>query len=185
MLLKSGGLKKPDIGAIKTTETQTFIQLDSGSVDGFIDTIGPQGKIEQAITATRLDGQPDYRTPGHTSEKGRGSDRSDRKPYASKGKRDFGRKDKPARSNKSPREETLSRDDKPKAKSFYEEGSFKRKPRSNSDGGSQPMNRSQSSGDDKPKKPHKKKIARAAALNAKPGGVKKGERKNTRKKDRR
>ena len=69
-------------------------------------------------------------------------------------------------------------------KTFYEEASLKRKPRVKTESPTGETNASKDSGG-KPKKPHKKKLARAAALKAKSSGVKKGQRKNTRKKDRR
>ena len=64
MLCKSGGLNKKDIGAIKISETQTFVEVSQAGVDRFVTAIGPEGKIEKAITARRLDGQPDFSAPG-------------------------------------------------------------------------------------------------------------------------
>ncbi len=169
MLLKSGGLKKPDIGTIKITETQTFIELDESCVDGFIETIGPDGKIEKAITATRVNGQPDFNS--QNAYQGN----SNRKSYADKDKTHSAGNNKPKAAFKG----------KPKNKSFYEEGSFKRKTRTKKTEGDTSSTSSSSpsfTGEGKPKKPHKKKLARAAALKTKTGGVKKGERKSTRKK---
>jgi ATP-dependent RNA helicase DeaD len=174
MLLKSGGLKKPEIGAIKITETQTFIELESGAVDQFIETIGPDGKIEKAITATRLEGLPDFRTPGHSADKSRKRDKPRRKSNDAKVKKDAPQGNKPKSNFKG----------KPTNKTFYEEASLKRKPRVKTESPTGETNASKESGG-KPKKPHKKKLARAAALKAKSGGVKKGQRKSTRKKDRR
>jgi len=169
MLLKSGNLKKPEIGAIKITETQTFIEVAPEGVDRFMDTIGPDMKIEKAITATRLNGQPDfnsalpaYKTRKKSSEnKPRGT--SDRKPK-----------------NKS--------ENKSGGGHFTEKGSYKKKaPQRGSQNASPDFNDPFMNDTPKPKKkPHKKKLARAAALAAKgKGGIKKGARKNTRKKDRR
>lgn len=177
MLLKSGGLKKPEIGAIKITETRTFIEVDPSGVGRFLENIGPDGKIEKAITATKLDGQPDFNSQG--------GDQPSRKPHKDKGKKDprakdEGRKDK--------------RKGKPKPKAEYQEGEtrqedgqFKRKPKAKQETSNwaAPTPGPDYSGDTKPKKPHKKKLARAAARKAKAaGGVKKGSRKSTRKKDR-
>jgi len=64
MLCKSGGLNKKDIGAIKISETKTFVEISQAGAEGFIAAIGPEGKIEKAITAHRLDGQPDFSAPG-------------------------------------------------------------------------------------------------------------------------
>ncbi|MCF6274543.1 MAG: DbpA RNA binding domain-containing protein, partial [Robiginitomaculum sp.] len=63
MLCKSGGLDKRDIGAIKISETKTFVEIAQAGVEGFIAAIGPEGKIEKAITAQRLDGKPDFGAP--------------------------------------------------------------------------------------------------------------------------
>ncbi len=60
MLCKSGGLKKANIGAIKISETRTFVEISANGVDQFVENIGPQGKIEKAITASRLEGKPDF-----------------------------------------------------------------------------------------------------------------------------
>lgn len=169
MLLKSGGLKKPDIGAIKITDNKTFVEIDPGAIDGFIDTIGPDGKIEGAITATVLEGKPDYKTNSQGSGSG-----GDHKPHADKGKTFSKSKGKPSGKPAG----------KSENKSFYDEGSFKRKSRPNTDGGSNTSSPANEFGDAKPKKPHKKKLARAAARKADVGGVKKGARKSTRKKDR-
>jgi len=219
MLMKSGGLKKPEIGAIKITETQTFIEVAPDGVERFMDTIGPDMKIEKAITATRLNGQPDFdsRLPNRSrnDKSKRGYDK-DRSPSGGKGrKKDRGKdggknwsKDKPKddykRSKpKSDRDDAYNSDtspaqraenderayDKPqagkpksKSKSSYDEGSFKRKTRVKT------SNDSYAFGGDKPKKPHKKKLARAAGGKAAggkgKGGVAKGARKSTRKKDR-
>ncbi|MEP1231477.1 MAG: DEAD/DEAH box helicase [Litorimonas sp.] len=182
MLLKSGGLKKPNIGAIKITETQTFIELDRGSVDIFVENIGPAGKIEKAITATQLEGQPDFHSSGDRDSK------PSRKPYDDKGKKRDSRNDKlqgKARDNTrdNPRK-------KPKHKSTYDEGSFKRKPREGAEGKSSGTREDSYASGSKPKKPHKKKLAKAAALKKtasmknNSGGIKKGQRKSTRKKPR-
>ena len=59
MLLKSGGLKKGEIGAIRIRERQTFVELAPRGVERFLKTIGPDMKVEAAITASRIDGTPD------------------------------------------------------------------------------------------------------------------------------
>ncbi|MEP3892061.1 MAG: DEAD/DEAH box helicase [Hellea sp.] len=181
MLLKSGGLKKPEIGAIKITETQTFVEVAPSGVDRFMETIGPDMKIEKAITATRLNGQPDFHSklPTYKSRKDhkgkgkppyKGKSSHKDKPYKSKGDKDRSYSDKTGQG-------------KPAKKSTYEEGSFKRKDRTKTDSEGPAFNDPFMNSAPKKKKPHKKKLARAAALKAS-GGVKKGQRKNTRKKDR-
>lgn len=166
MLIKSGGLKKAEIGAIRITERATFIEVAPRAMEDFVKTIGPDGKIEAAITATRLDGRPDLSKPaGHQNA------------HEGRSKPSYKKTSKPKPSQPKPSRPKLSEGD----------AAMTRKPRKSPDG---------IGATDKPKKPHKKKLARAAALKAqggstkggstkkggagKKGGVKKGERKNTR-----
>lgn len=60
MLSKSGDLKKDEIGAIKITEGSTFVEVAPSGLQRFLHAIGPSGKIEKAITATQIDGTPDF-----------------------------------------------------------------------------------------------------------------------------
>ncbi|MEP6343073.1 MAG: DEAD/DEAH box helicase [Maricaulaceae bacterium] len=68
MLCKSGGLKKRDIGVIKISETRTFIELSNDGASRFVEAIGAEGKIEKAITASRLEGAPDFSAPDNKPE---------------------------------------------------------------------------------------------------------------------
>lgn len=177
MLMKSGGLKKGEIGAIKIIDKETFVEVAPQGVDRFLNTIGPAMKIEGAISVSTVDGQPNL---SQRSEGGGHSRKSyDDGPRKPRGDKPYGDKKKSSYDDRSsssaPRQDDHSPRDKPAAKRSpdSEEGRLTRKPRN-------------TAGDDftsseKPKKPHKKKIARAAALKSK-GGVKKGERKSTRKK---
>ncbi|GHA88628.1 DEAD/DEAH box helicase [Algimonas arctica] len=177
MLLKSGGLKKGEIGAIKIIDKETFVEVAPQGVDRFLNTIGPGMKIEGAITVSTVHGQPNL------SQRSEGGGQS-RKPYNDAPRKPRGEKTY-ADKNKTPyedrgaasdtRQDEQSSREKPASKRSSESGDapLNRKPRKTTDG--------DFSSTEKPKKPHKKKIARAAALKSK-GGVKKGERKNTRKK---
>jgi len=191
MLMKSGGLKKGEIGAIKITESKTFVELAPKGIEGFLETIGPDGKIEKAITVTRVDGKPDFNAEksSYRSRDGKPSGRSRRNPYGDKrkggskggskdGKWD-GKKD-----GKKPRKDWSEKSDKPrhakpKDKKTWsekptksEETGFKRKPRKKTHA-DMPTPPQQDWAEGKPKKPHKKKIARAAAKAGKKGGKKK------------
>ena len=176
MLAKSGGLKKGDIGAIRITERQTFVEIAPKGVERFLATIGPDMKIEAAITVSRVDGKPDLSRKSSDGPRSRDRNskprRSRKKPYGDARKGD--RKDRDG--DKKPR---ASKDGKPPRKNTslgqmqnYEEGSFKRKARKTTGDGV--------AGGEAPKKPHKKKLARAAALKAKAEG-KKGKRKKRKK----
>ncbi|PHS22342.1 MAG: ATP-dependent RNA helicase [Robiginitomaculum sp.] len=133
MLCKSGGLNKKDIGAIKISEAQSFVEIAQGAVDDFITEIGPEGKIEKAITAHQLDGPPDFSA-------------ADSKPqYKPRDKSTYKKK-----SGKRPDrfEEEMNQDTAPEFK-----------PAAPKKGG---------------KKPHKKKLARAAARLEKENAQSKG-----------
>ena len=133
MLCKSGGVNKKDIGAIKISEAQTFVEIAKAAVDDFIAEIGPEGKIEKAITAHQLDGQPDFSA-------------ADSRPQY-----------------------------KPRDKSTYKKKSAKR-----SDDFEDEMNQdiapefNPAAPKKKGKKPHKKKLARAAARLEKENAQSKG-----------
>jgi len=127
MLCKSGGLNKKDIGAIKISESKTFVEIAADGVEGFVKAIGLEGKIEKAITAQRLDGQPDFSA-------------ADSKP-----------KYKP-RDKSTYKKKSAKRSD-----SFEQELSQDAAPEFNPDTPNPNV-----------KKPHKKKLARAAARIKKP-----------------
>jgi len=197
MLCKSGQLKKAEIGGIKITETKTFVEISPDGLDRFMNAIGPDGKIEKAITATPIEGQPDFNSGGG---EGRGSSYGDKnksrkgKPrqnrersggggynkgakdrdYKSKDSRDYG--DKPPRKDgkkDKPYDKKGKGRSAPHADSANGDSKFKRKERQPDDARPFKANKGpQSASGDQPmqrRKPHKKKLARAAALKAKKG----------------
>lgn len=185
MLLKSGGLKKPDIGAIRIIDKETFVELAPNTVERFLKTIGPNMKIEGAITVSRIEGQPNLSQPTENrapADRNGGGKRTNKAAYDSprkpRGEKTFGDKKKTSDPNaRTPSEarydDKPSRDKTPSSRApDNDDDRLNRKPRKITSG---------IPGAEKAKKPHKKKLARAAALKSK-GGVKKGERKNTRKK---
>jgi len=142
MLAKSGQLKKGEIGSIKISETRTFVEVAPEGVDRFVEAIGPQGKIEKAITATRLDEQPDFSDPDFKPQyKPRDKSRYNKKSDHRGHPRDASKDDDTQVYNKK------SAAKKSGEKQFEE--SYNPRP--------------------KGKKPHKKKLARAAARAAKGG----------------
>jgi len=91
MLCKSGGLNKSEIGAIKISEAQTFVEIAPRGVARFVEAIGPEGKIEKAITAHRLEGRPDFSAQGSKPQykprdKSQYKKKSDRRPVNTKDK---------------------------------------------------------------------------------------------------
>jgi len=59
MLCRAGKISKGDIGAIRLQADESFVQLNAEAADAFFAAIGPDGKLEQGITAIRLAHAPD------------------------------------------------------------------------------------------------------------------------------
>jgi len=145
MLSKSGDLKKHEIGAIKISERETFVEIAPSGLERFVKAIGPEGKIEKAITARRIDG------------KGGDNFKGDKKPWKKDAvsKPDTMKADKPKKAKKPFDAEAYA---KKKGRSFD--------PNDDIAHGLDPEQSTDSWSEDKfvkPKKPHKKKLARAAA----------------------
>lgn len=68
MLVKTGKLKKHEIGAIKVLQSVTYIEVAAGGVNRFMDAISPSMKLEKTITATKLDGVPQVVTEARAQE---------------------------------------------------------------------------------------------------------------------
>lgn len=107
MLCKSGNLRKSQIGAIKISETRTFIEIAPDGLTRFVEAIGPDGKIEKAITATQIDGQPDFSD--------RGGDRHDEPKRRYKKKGHEGRSDSDNKERRPRKDRGPSHDDKDEA----------------------------------------------------------------------
>jgi ATP-dependent RNA helicase DeaD len=210
MLMKSGGLKKGEIGAIKIIDKETFVEVAPKGVERFLEVVGPDMKIEAAITVARVEGKPNLAQPSSGNYRARSDGpkggRSRKAPYGDKKKSYGGKKKpyeergKPKNGGKKPWDNKTEKKDKtghkPETKpaspnpsknkntskkmSNLSEGTFKRKSRKSTGSDMPAYGGPKLNANGQPKKPHKKKLARAAAK-AK-GGVKKGERKNTRKK---
>ena len=183
MLMKSGGLKKGEIGAIKIVENKTFVEIAPKGVEGFLDTIGPDMKIEKAITVSRVEGKPDLNAPSksfRSRDRDNASGKTRRNPYGDKprARKDGGGKGKPWETRKPARDEDGGKPKRRKAEPSEDSG-FKRKPRKKTHA-DMPTPPAQDFSEGKPKKPHKKKLARAEARKA-GKGTKKGAKKNTRK----
>jgi ATP-dependent RNA helicase DeaD len=59
MLCRAGNITAKTIGAIRVHETVSFVEIQAGSVDGFLASVGPQMQLESGVRLTRLDGPPD------------------------------------------------------------------------------------------------------------------------------
>ena len=58
MLCRAGHITKNDIGAIRIQGRISYFELSPGSVDQFLEALGPGAKIEENINVKRLDGPP-------------------------------------------------------------------------------------------------------------------------------
>ena len=155
MLSKSGELKKDEIGAIKITETRTYVEIHPKGIERFMTAIGPDGKIEKAITASRVDGMPDF-SDDRPVYKPRDDKPRSKKSWDKKGDSDRGWEKRPKRKG-SPKDNFKDKrtkvfDDANSKAGEYDPSKddfFNDTPKVGADG--------------KPKKPHKKKLARAKA----------------------
>ncbi|SEP11793.1 ATP-dependent RNA helicase DeaD [Salinihabitans flavidus] len=59
LLCRAGNLSKDAIGAIRVQPSETFVELSEGSLQSFLSALGPNGELEEGITARKLDGPPD------------------------------------------------------------------------------------------------------------------------------
>ncbi len=90
MLVKTGKLKKHEIGAIKVLQSVTYIEVAAGGVNRFMDAISPSMKLEKTITVSKIDGVPQVVTEARAQEP------DGKKPYKS-------RKPKPPHRGKGPK----------------------------------------------------------------------------------
>lgn len=89
MLVKTGKLKKHEIGAIKVLQSVTYIEVAAGGVSRFMDAISPSMKLEKTITVSKLDAVPQMVAEARAQEP------DGKKPYKS-------RKPKPPHRGKGP-----------------------------------------------------------------------------------
>lgn len=59
MLCRAGKITKRDIGAILIHQNKTDVELKPGSVEKFLEILGPELRIEKTVSVTRLPGKPD------------------------------------------------------------------------------------------------------------------------------
>lgn len=60
LLCRAGNLDKSDIGAIRVQESETFVELSEASVERFLAALGPDGLLEEGISARMLEGVPEF-----------------------------------------------------------------------------------------------------------------------------
>jgi len=59
MICGAGNITKRNVGAIKISQNETYVELTADCINSFFKAIGEGGKVEKDIVATRLDGAPD------------------------------------------------------------------------------------------------------------------------------
>jgi ATP-dependent RNA helicase DeaD len=176
MLSKSGDLKKHEIGAIKISERETFVEIAPSGLERFVKAIGPDGKIEKAITARRIDGKPDLTGRSGSAHEEFVDDHPPRKHR--KGSSDKYKGDKkPWKKDAVSKPEAMKATKPKKAKKPFDAESYAKKkgrtydPSDDAGHGLDPEQTTDNWSEDKfekpqkdgKKKPHKKKLAKAAA----------------------
>ncbi|MEE9346605.1 MAG: DEAD/DEAH box helicase [Robiginitomaculum sp.] len=185
MLFKAGDLERGEVGAIKITQNVSYIEIDPKGVERFEKAIGEKGELEKNTHAKRLPSKPPAAERGAGGgggprsggpRGGGGYDRGERsggrsggRPDSRRdgGKRDYAKKSSHKRYEKPEYDPAF--DDRPPAK-VSEPAKTPRKVEGfevtpiDDD----PFMNNSFDGK-KPKKPHKKKLARAAARAAKEG----------------
>lgn len=103
MLVKSGKLKKHEIGAIKILQSVTYVEVAAGGANRFVEAVSPSMKLEKTITVTKLDGVPQMIAEARAQEP------EGKKPYKS-------RKQKPPHRGKGPKKPYAGKSDGPMPK---------------------------------------------------------------------
>lgn len=140
MLCKAGEITKRDIGAIILNQNNTFVELKPASVEGFLQAVGPDMRLEKTVAVKRLDKAPDPAADAGDGQNYKKKRNKDRKPFDRK--KPDGRSKFKGSSDKS---EGFSADNDQKSTGSPDRN--KKKPRKN--------NRSENPASGKPKK-HRK-----------------------------
>lgn len=77
MVCRAGDITKRDIGAIRIQQEETYIELDPGCIDKFLEALGPTRLIEKSINVTQLDGMPSM-----SSDAGAKHSPPEKRPYS-------------------------------------------------------------------------------------------------------
>ncbi|MFZ5964797.1 DEAD/DEAH box helicase [Thalassococcus sp. BH17M4-6] len=59
LLCRAGNIDKDALGAIRIQESESYVEIATSAVDGFVSAVGPDGALEDGIRLTRLDAAPD------------------------------------------------------------------------------------------------------------------------------
>lgn len=108
LLCRAGDITKSDIGAIKLQGDETHVQLNAKSADGFFAAVGPEAKLEEGITVTRMGGAPKFSSSEYKGKPAGAGGYKGTKPYS----------DKPHEKSYSDKPREKSYSDKPHEKSY-------------------------------------------------------------------
>jgi ATP-dependent RNA helicase DeaD len=128
LLCRAGNIDKSAIGAIRVQDTETFVELTKASAAGFAAALGPDGLLEEGVTARQLDQAPNITPtrggPSRGPRSAPGGQRSDdargeRKPRSNAGpkpayKAAAPKREAPAAASTSPKSEGPSHDAAPR-----------------------------------------------------------------------
>jgi ATP-dependent RNA helicase DeaD len=59
VLCRAGGITKADIGQIKMQQDETYVQIASGSLEEFLESVGPNKTLERGMRLQVIEGEPD------------------------------------------------------------------------------------------------------------------------------
>ncbi|PHR58220.1 MAG: ATP-dependent RNA helicase [Robiginitomaculum sp.] len=193
LLINEGGVNKKEIGSIKISQDETYVEIAPNAVDAFTVALGASMQLEGKIDVERQEGRPqnidtrggsgrDRNSRPRRDKREHGGDRGDRSPRGDRGDRGpRGGQDRGPRGGQDRGPRGVKGDySKPKFDKNRDKGRGSRNATSdegynpegsaslhdekawNDDGGlASPKRKKDSKG--KPRKPHKKKLARAAA----------------------
>ena len=107
MLCRVGKISGQDIGSIKIQSDESIFEIASGVAGKFLESVGPDMKLEKNISLTCLDGPPDLarRDGGET-----------RRPRKSCEKKSFARKSYKKKPYAKSREDPVKEGDTPRSK---------------------------------------------------------------------
>ncbi|GAA6201248.1 DEAD/DEAH box helicase [Aquicoccus sp. SU-CL01552] len=74
LLCRAGNLDKSQIGKIRVSDSESFVELSESAVAGFFDQLGPDNVLEDDVTAAAVDGVPEaaQTRPSFDRDKGKG-----------------------------------------------------------------------------------------------------------------
>ena len=67
MLCRVAHITKDDIGAIRVQAKETYVELASGCAEFFLEALGPDAKLENNISVTRMNGAPNLQRDNRSS----------------------------------------------------------------------------------------------------------------------